>query len=571
MLKFITRKDKHSHEEWIETDLTGKALLLTSLLNKGTAFTESERRELNILGKLPYQIETLEEQLVRAKHQFDDYTTPLQQYTYLNNLHDKNEILFYKLLIDNLEQMIPLIYTPGVSDAVKSFSRAFRQPRGLYLTYPDKDHIDAVLDNRTHANIDIILVTDGERVLGIGDQGIGGMDIAISKLVVYTLGGVNPYRTLPIVIDVGTDNPELLQNPQYLGWRHPRLRGQEYDTFIDDFVQKIHQKFPHALLHWEDFAQQNARRFLEKYRLMHCSFNDDMQGTAVITLAAILSGIRATKTQLADQRIVILGAGTAGVGIADQLYRTFCDAGIDPTAARRQFWFIDRQGLLIAGDPGLAEFQKPYARPVEEKAALYAHQQVDLEAVVAQVKPTVLIGCSTVKGAFTEKIIKSMAAHVARPIIFPLSNPPEKAEATPEDLIHWTAGKALVATGSPYPEVIYNGKTIKIAQCNNALAFPGIGLGVIATKATCVTDAMLDAATQTIVSHSPVLADPLQPLLPRMSEIPTLAFQVACAVGQQAIKDKIGVLPEGESMAELIGRTLWKPYYRPIRLKKDDL
>lgn len=568
MLRFITKRDQNSREEWIETNLTGKALLLTPLLNKGTAFTESERKELQILGKLPHQIETLEEQMVRVKHQFDDYATPLQQYTYLNNLHDKNEVLFYKVLLENLEEMIPLIYTPGVSEAVKSFSHAFRQPRGLYVSYPDRDNLEAIFENRTHPNIDLVVVTDGERVLGIGDQGVGGMDISIAKLVVYTLGGVNPYRTLPILIDTGTDNPDLVNNPQYLGWRHPRIRGKEYDDFVDTFIQIFRKKFPHALLHFEDFAQQNARRLLEKYREQHCCFNDDMQGTAVVTLAALMSAIKASQTHFADQRVVILGAGTAGVGIADQLYRAFCQEGIDPVAARRQFWLVDRQGLLIEGDPKLVDFQIPYARPKSEALSILT-QPIDLSTVVEQIKPTILIGCSTVEGAFNERIVKTMAAHVERPIIFPLSNPPEKAEATAAMLIQWTAGKALVATGSPFPEVTFNGKILKIAQCNNALAFPGIGLGVIAAKATRVTDTMLYAATKAIVEKSPILTDPSQPLLPPMTEIPAVALHVACAVAEQAVRDKVGTLPEKGETQAYIKDTLWKPYYRAIRFKTE--
>lgn len=568
MLKFRIRKDKKSRKEWIETNLTGKALLLTPLLNKGTAFDDAERHLLKLLGKLPYQIETLEEQLFRVKNQFDSHATTLQKYIFLNNLQDKNEILFYKLLSEHLEEMLPLIYTPGVSDAVKSFSRAFRQPRGLYISYPDIDNIDDILDNRTHASVDLIVVTDGESVLGIGDQGVGGMDICIAKLVLYTLGGIDPYFTLPIVLDVGTDNEALLNNPEYLGWRHPRLRGAAYDDFIDKFVQSVHQKFPKTLLHWEDFGQKNARRFLDKYKTLHCCFNDDMQGTAVVALAALLSAIKASHTEMKDQKIVIFGAGTAGVGIADELKRAFCAEGINPNVAARQFWLIDKQGLLIEDDPSLVDFQVPYARPKSESSE-YANNQMTLKDVVDKVRPTILIGCSTMKDAFTEEIVRKMAAHAPHPIIFPLSNPTEKAEAIPMDVIEWTSGKALVATGSPFPDVVYDGKAIKIAQCNNALAFPGIGLGILAVHATEVTDNMLYAAAKALVEKSPILKNPDQPLLPKMSDVPAIAYHVACTIAEQAIKDKVAEPPSSGTVAECVFDAIWKPYYREIRFSQE--
>lgn len=567
MLKYVIRKDKKNDIEWIETNLTGKPLLLTPLLNKGTAFTEEERKALKILGKLPYQIESLEEQLIRVKDQFDSHATTLQKYIYLNNLQDKNEVLFYKLLTQYLDEMIPLIYTPGVSDAVKSFSRLFRQPRGLYIAYPDIDHIEDILDNRTHASVDVIVVTDGQRVLGIGDQGVGGMDISISKLVLYTIGGIDPYYTLPIVLDVGTDNEALLNNPEYLGWRHPRLHGEVYDEFVDKFVKAITKKFPNSLLHWEDFGQKNARRFLEKYRQMHCCFNDDMQGTAVVTLAALLSAIEASHAQLKDQRIIIFGAGTAGVGIADELKRSFCQEGIPEKEACRQFWLIDKQGLLFENDPSLVDFQKPYARPKSELAH-FENQQVTLKDVMKVVKPTILIGCSTIQGAFNEEIVRLMASHTPRPIIFPLSNPPEKAEANPQDLIQWSNGKALVATGSPFTDVIYEGKAIKIAQCNNALGFPGIGLGVVATGAKRVTDGMLYAAAKAIVEKSPILKDPSEPLLPKMSDIPNIAYHVACAVANQAVEDGVAKAPKDTSVTECVFDKIWRPYYRPIKFSE---
>ncbi|MBS0286161.1 MAG: NAD-dependent malic enzyme [Proteobacteria bacterium] len=562
MLKYITRIDSSTKAQWIETSLTGKQLMVMPLLNKGTAFTQEERIALKLLGKLPFRTETLDEQVSRAKNQYLRYTSNLQKYIYLNNLHDKNEVLYYKLLLENLAETLPLIYTPGVSAAVKAFSHEFRQPRGLYISYPDKDRLDEILDNRTHADISLMAVTDGERILGIGDQGIGGMDIPIAKLVVYSLCGINPYNALPVMLDVGTDNQELLDNPLYLGWRHPRLRGKEYDDFIHSFVEAVHQKFPQCMLHWEDFGLQNARRILETYRTYHCTFNDDMQGTGVVTLAALLAAVQAIKSTMREQRIVVFGAGTAGVGIADQLYNAMLREGMPEKEARRQFWLIDRDGLLQEG-MNLTAFQQPYARPSEE--SIRWEQGKDLLAVVKAIKPTIMIGCSTVRHAFSEEIVKAMASATKHPIIFPLSNPNEKCEADPEDLIKWTEGKALIATGSPYERVEFDGKTYHLTQCNNALSFPGIGIGSVATKASQITDNMLWAAATTISEHSPVRHDLTLPLLPAITDMTTLATHVALSVAKQAIVDGVATVKPSLDFDEFVQDNIWRPYYRPIK------
>ncbi|MGD9592187.1 MAG: NAD-dependent malic enzyme [Candidatus Berkiella sp.] len=562
MLKYLTKVDSKTKTEFIETSLTGKQLMLMPLLNKGTAFSHEERVELKLLGKLPFRTETLQEQVNRAKNQYARYSSNMQKYIYLNNLHDKNEVLYYKLLSENLNETLPLIYTPGVSAAVKEFSHEFRQPRGLYIAYPDKDRLSEILDNRTHADISLMVVTDGERILGIGDQGIGGMDIPIAKLVVYSLCGINPYNSIPVMLDVGTDNQELLDNPLYLGWRHPRLRGKEYDDFIQSFVELVHQKFPKSMLHWEDFGLQNARRILETYRSYHCSFNDDMQGTGVVTLAALLSAVHASKSSIHEQRIVVFGAGTAGVGIADQLYSAMLREGISESQARRQFWLIDRNGVLQDG-MSVANFQQPYVRPASEKSSW--DQGTDLLSVVKAVKPTILIGCSTVRNAFTEEIVKVMADNVKHPIIFPLSNPNEKCEADPEDLIKWTNGKALIASGSPFNPVEFNGKTYHITQCNNALSFPGIGIGAIATKATQVTDNMLWAAALAISEHSPARNDLTLPLLPPITDIMSLASHVALKVAKQAIEDNVATKHPTMDFDGFVQENIWRPYYRPIK------
>jgi malate dehydrogenase (oxaloacetate-decarboxylating) len=565
MLEYTTHLDLNTGHEWIETVLTGKSLLSAPLLNKGTAFTEEERRELCLLGKLPNRIETLEEQVERALHQYKRYSSSLQKFIYLNNLHDKNQVLFYKLLSGHLKELLPMIYTPGVGSAVKEFSREFRQPRGLYIDFLHQDKMREIIRNRTQKGVDLIVVTDGEGVLGIGDQGIGGMDIPIAKLMVYCLCGIEPYKTLPIMLDVGTDNPQLLQDDMYLGWRHKRVRGESYDAFISEFITVIKEEFPKSFLHWEDFGRSNARRILENYQDQHCMFNDDMQGTGVVTLAALLAAVHASKIPLENQRAIVFGAGTAGVGIADQLCQSMVRDGIPEDVARKQIWLIDRQGVVVHGSSDIATFQLPYARSDDEKHMWPEHER-DLLSVVKKIKPTILVGCSTVRGAFTEEVVKTMASQVAQPVIFPLSNPNENCEQTPENILKWTEGRALIATGSPFEAVSYQGKEIKIAQCNNALAFPGIGLGVLAVKATSLTDNMLWAAAEAISRQSPVRKDVLQPLLPRVEDIPTLAKQVAIKVAKQAIEDKVAsVVPSG-SVEDLIQSHIWKPVYRPIKL-----
>lgn len=551
MLLYELHQDPVTNEEWIETDLHGKALLVTYLLNKGTAFTYEERCALGLLGKLPAKIETLDEQIVRAYHQYKKYRSDLQKHIYLNNLHDKNEVLFYKLVSEHLVEMIPILYTPSVGKAVKAFSHEFRQPRGLFISYKDQDNIDLILENRTHPELSVIVVTDGERVLGIGDQGVGAIGIPIAKLMLYTIcGGINPYHTLPIMLDVGTNSPKLLKDPLYLGWRHPRIQGKEYDQFIEKFVRGIQKHFPNTFLHWEDFGRDNARRILERYRNQLCTFNDDMQGTSVVAVSAVLTAMDRVGQKLADQRIVIFGAGTAGVGIADRLVDSLVRQGVSEKAARAQIWLIDRDGLLVRNSPGLMPFQLPYVR--DEK------QGLSLADVVKKTKPTILIGCSAVGGSFTEKIVREMALHTKRPIIFPLSNPTEQSEATPQDLLKWTSGKALIATGSPFGDFC--------AQCNNAFSFPGVGLGLIASRAKYLTDGMLWAACEALSRAAPV--GPNAPLLPTLSEARAVAIKIAVAVVNKAREEGHARLDSTISAEDAVKKTLWEPYYREIRRVK---
>ena len=551
----------------VETCLTGNDLLSTAKLNKGCAFTQEEREQFELVGLLPYQIETFEQQLARMYYQYQEHRTNLGKNIYLNMLHDYNETLFYKLVSEHLEEMLPIVYTPTVGEAVQRFSLEHRKPKGIYISYCDRNKIDQILEHRIPPEVDLSVVTDGEAVLGIGDQGIGGINISIAKLMVYTLcAGVNPHRVLPIQLDVGTNNPHLLNDPMYLGWRHERISGQAYDDFIDQFVTSITKKFPSLLLHWEDVGRDNARRILSHYRDKICTLNGDMQATGVVGLACVLAGVIASGIPLRDHRIVILGGGNAGIGIADQIFGAFMRQGLSEAETRKHFWVLDRPGLLTTKSP-LLSFQERYARDHGEIAAwnLRDKNQIDLYDVVANIKPTILIGCSTATGAFHEEIVKMMASHTERPIIMPLSNPTTLAEATPEDIYKWTNGKAIVATGSPFPDVTFEGKRSRIAQSNNALAFPGIGLGVIASKARYVTDNMLWAATTALSQCSPVMLDKTAPLLPKISEAKMVSLNVALAVAEAARKEGVSTLQSDINFRDVFKKIRWEPRYYPYR------
>ncbi|MBA2655132.1 MAG: NAD-dependent malic enzyme [Gammaproteobacteria bacterium] len=568
MLNFKINRDKNLNETWIETSLSGKPLLMTPQLNKGTAFTKEERHIFGLIGKLPIRIEELHEQSMRAYLQYKSYDTLLQKNVYLHNLHNANEVLFYKVIQDHIEEMIPVIYTPIVGTAVVEFSKQFRHPRGIYIAYPEIDNIAEILGNRSNPEIDLIVVSDGEGVLGIGDQGVGAMDIPIAKLMVYTIAaGINPLRTLPILLDVGTNNQALLDDPLYLGWRNKRISGDDYDEFIKKFVMAVKDAFPNVFLHWEDFGRKNARRNLDLFRDEICTFNDDIQGTGVVTLAALLAAVKASSLKLSMQRIVIFGAGTAGVGIADQICDAMMREGMSESEARKCFWILDRSGLLTEKSATISPEQRRYAREISELTH-WVNQKPDyisLEDVVRNVHPTMLIGSSTSPGAFTETIVKEMAAHVERPIIFPLSNPTDKSEAMPVDLIEWTRGKALIATGSPFAPVEYEGREIPIAQCNNALVFPGIGLGVLAVKAKKVTDEMLWAACLKTTACSPILHDPNDALLPKFDHASELSRQIAIAVATEAIKEGLAQVDTSIPVEALIDHMMWQPHYLPYR------
>lgn len=571
MLDFKIKFDKKTGEYFIETSITGKQLLTTPQLNKGTAFTHNERVEFGLLGKLPYRVETLEEQVKRAYLQYSDYKTALQKNIYLTNLHNKNQVLFYKLVSRHLLEMIPVIYTPIVGTAVKEFSREYRQPRGLYIAHTEEAHLDVILDNRSNPEIDLIVVTDGEGVLGIGDQGVGGMDIPVAKLMVYTLcGGIDPTRTLPIFLDVGTNNQALLDDPLYLGCAHPRIHGDAYDAFIHRFVSTIHKKFPNAFLHWEDFGRRNASNILETFEDKLCTFNDDIQGTGAVTLAALLAACEVTTCPLEKQKIVVYGAGSAGTGISRQIVEAMVKHGISRKAAYQRFWLIDRQGLLMDDDPSLTAEQKPFARPKSERAKWKydSPHYPSLSDTVHHIKPSVLIGCSAQTGAFSQDIVQSMAKSCKRPIIFPLSNPDEKCEAKPVDILHWSKGRALIATGTAFPAVEYENHLIEIAQCNNALVFPGIGLGVLAVGAKRLSKHMIWCAAQALGELSPSKKDSFLPLLPSLSEAQLVAKEIARAVAKAAIDEDLARHKDLKVVDERIESHFWEPRYLPFR-KKD--
>jgi malate dehydrogenase (oxaloacetate-decarboxylating) len=568
-LDFTFVYDKQSNDAWIETSITGKSLLTTPQLNKSTAFTHEERHSFGLIGKLPPVVETLEQQTLRAYNQLNTFESELQRHVYLNSLHDTNQVLFYKLVTDHIEELMPLIYTPYVGDVVKTFSQQFRRPRGLYLSYQDRNDIDEIFNNRTNPNIDLIVVTDGEAVLGIGDQGIGAINIPIAKLMVYTLSaGINPLHTLPIILDVGTDNQTLLNDPFYLGLRQPRLRGEEYNKFIEYFIATVAKYFPKAFLHWEDFSARTSHHNLKLCEGKICSFNDDVQGTGGAAFATILAALKHLQLDLGDTRIVIFGAGSAGMGITCQIYSAMKKLGLSEEEARKHFWLIDQYGLLTNEMSTLTDSQRPFARDVQECIGWKRDQNgaISLHETVAHVKPTILIGCSSVANSFSENTIRLMAANTPHPIIMPLSNPTVNAEATPVNIINWTDGRALVATGSPFPDVNYNGRTIPIAQCNNSKIFPGIGLGVIAIKAREFTEGMMFAASEALSQCSPILSDPKASLLPGMADARVVARKIAIAVATEAVKEGLAQ-KEVQDIAQAVDCEMWQPRYYPMKKK----
>jgi len=542
----------------------GMDLLNQQGLNKGTAFTEKERTEFGLHGLLPPHIETLDQQVARAYEAYQKKDDDLERHIYLRALQDANEVLFYRLLFDHIEEMTPMVYTPVVALACEQFSHIYRRPRGLFISYPLRDCIPHLLRNRPNKDVDVVVVTDGERILGIGDQGAGGLGIPIGKLSLYTLiGGIRPERTLPIVLDVGTNNRERLNDPEYLGWRNERITGQAYFDFVDQFVQAVKKEMPETCLQWEDFATPHARPILNRYRDQLLTFNDDIQGTSAVALGAILGAVKVTGKSLKEQQIVMLGAGSAGIGVADGLRSAMKGEGLSEEEARGRFWVVDKDGLLHSGRKDLSFEQLVYAQPASRVSAWprTSNGHIGLADVIEKINTTVLIGLSTVGGAFSEPVVREMARKVERPIIFPLSNPTSRSEAKAEDLIHWTDGRALVASGSPFAPVTYGVRKIPVAQCNNVYIFPAMGLGVVASRARRVTEPMLLAAARALAANSPALKNTSGSLLPPLTAIRGVAADIAVAVGMEAQKDGVAPKISEDKLRERVRQTQWTPAY----------
>jgi malate dehydrogenase (oxaloacetate-decarboxylating) len=544
--------------------MTGVEMLFEPILNKGTAFTEQERAIYGLRGLLPPHVESLEEQTHRAYDAMQAKDTDLEKHIYLRSLQDTNEVLFYNLVVTHVQEMMPLIYTPVVGLACQQFSEIYRHPRGLFISYPDRHHIDEILDNALNEIVEAIVVTDGERILGLGDQGAGGMGIPIGKLSLYTAaGGVDPSVTLPIILDAGTNNKERLDDPLYIGWRHERITGVDYFDFVDQFVQAVKRKWPNVLLQFEDFAQPHAEPLLQKYRDQLCTYNDDIQGTAAVAAGTLLAACKLMNKSLKEHVIAFLGAGSAGAGIAEQLIRIMIDEGLSDAQARKRVLMIDRYGLLHDEMEGLMSFQEKLSHSRSEVSGWSSAKDgsIGFLDVMKHGKPSILIGVSGQGGLFTEEIVREMAKHSDQPIIFPLSNPTSRAEAVPEDIIKWTDGKALVATGSPFEAVTFKGKSHFIAQSNNTYIFPGIGLGVLACGATRVTDGMFMAAARALGELSPALKDPHAPLLPPVSEIRAVSKYVARAVALQAQQEDVAPATSPKDLDNQIDEKYWVPTY----------
>ncbi|KJF94723.1 NAD-dependent malic enzyme [Photobacterium angustum] len=542
----------------------GPALLETPLLNKGSAFSVEERMFFNLEGLLPEAIESIEEQTERAYQQYRKFENDMDKHIYLRNIQDTNETLFYRLVENHITEMMPIIYTPTVGSACEDFSNIYRRGRGLFISYPNRDRIEDMLNNASRQNVKVIVVTDGERILGLGDQGIGGMGIPIGKLSLYTAcGGISPAYTLPVVLDVGTNNPQRLSDPMYMGWRHTRISGKEYDAFLEEFIQAVKQRWPEALIQFEDFAQKNAMPLLERYKNKVCCFNDDIQGTAAVTVGSLLAACKAAGTKLSEQRVTFLGAGSAGCGIAEAIIAQMVSEGISDTQARSQVFMVDRWGLLIDKMPNLLNFQQALVQKKEQLLDWdVTENNISLLDVMRNAKPTILIGVSGVPGLFSEEVIREMYAHCERPIIFPLSNPTSRVEATPFDIIRWTDGNALVATGSPFEPVIYEGKTYPIAQCNNSYIFPGIGLGVLAVNARRVTDEMLMESSRALAECSPLAIHGDGALLPPLEDIQKVSRKIAFAVAKKAVEQHKAPKNSDERIREKIDANFWKSEYR---------
>ena len=563
----MSTESNASGQPVIRTHLSGFNLLMSPRLNKGTAFTEAERDTFALHGLLPPHIGTLESQRERRKRVLDSLPNAFDKYSFMRDLQDNNETLFYSLIANNTEELLPVVYTPAVGEGCQRFSEIWRKPRGLFLSYPNKDRMEQIFSSSHFDPIRCIVVSDGERILGLGDQGAGGMGIPIGKMALYTaLGGIPPEHCLPVLIDVGTDNEARLNDPIYVGWEHKRVRGQEYDDFIEAFVTAVERRWPHVLLQWEDFAGANAARLLERYRDRLCTFNDDIQGTAAVTTATLLAAVNATGIPLREHTIAMFGTGSAGAGILDLLIKEMKDEGLSDEQARRRIYAFNHLGLLVEGGEGIRPAQQPFVRKREDiagwKLSAPGADVISLLDVARNAGITVLAGVSAQPGAFTEEIVREMAKHTPHPVIFPLSNPTSQSEAAPADLLRWTEGRAIVGTGSPFAAVEVNGKLVRIAQVNNSYIFPGLSLGILVSRARRVTDGMIMAAAKALASLSPARTDKSAPLLPPIGDSRKTSAAVAAAVGQQAMTEGVADACDEGEFAERIGAYVWEPEYQ---------
>jgi malate dehydrogenase (oxaloacetate-decarboxylating) len=557
-------------KQWpvIKTRLHGIELLSNSRLNKGTAFSEEERDTFCLHGLLPPHIGTLEDQRARRKRVLDSRPTAFGKYSNMRDLQDNDETLFYSMIEHFTEELLPIVYTPTVGEGCQRFSEIWRRPRGLFISYPNRDRIDQILSDSRFDDVRCIVVSDGERILGLGDQGAGGMGIPIGKMALYTaLAGIPPEHCLPILLDAGTDNETLLNDPIYIGWQHHRIRGEEYDSFVEAFVSAVQRRWPHILLQWEDFAGTNAARLLERYRDRLCTFNDDIQGTAAVTTATLLAAVNATGIPLSQQRIVMFGSGSAGIGIVELLIAAMKLEGLTEEQARDRIYSFNRYGLLIEGARGIRPTQLSLVRKRSSVDGwkLSGAEDISLLDVVRNAKITVLAGVSAQSGAFTEEIVREMARHTQRPVIFPLSNPTSQSEATPADLLRWTEGRALVGTGSPFAPVEVDGRMVRISQINNSYIFPGLALGILVSRATRVTDAMIMSAAKTLAGLSPTCQDKNAPLLPPVRDSRKIALVIAEAVARQAIAEGVAAIENSATLSQQLRAYVWQPVYVPYQ------
>jgi malic enzyme len=567
-MEFSIKVDPSTWQRYISTPRKGEAVLTDSFLNKGTAFTAREREELDILGLLPPAIFTIEQQLTRVYESFSAKTTPLEKYIYLASLHDRNEVLYYRLLHERIEEMLPIVYTPVVGEACQKFSHIFRRGRGLYIGIDQKENIEKILRNYHATEPSVIVVTDGERILGLGDQGAGGMGIPIGKLCLYTAcAGVSPYSTLPITLDVGTNNEERLADPLYVGLRHKRIRGAEYQEFIDKFVAAVKKVFPNVLLQWEDFLKENAITQMERFRDELLNFNDDIQGTAAVVLAGIFGGMRLTGGKMKDQRLVFAGAGASAHGIAELFVSALVDDGVPVADARKRIWTCDTKGLAVSDRAGLEGFKREFARDRGELASWKVADPacISLEETIDNAKPTILIGVSATPGTFSEAVVRKMAALNERPLIFPISNPTSKAECTAEQAVTWSDGRAIVATGSPFAPVVHDGKKHRIGQCNNAFIFPGIGLGLCVSTARRINDGMFLEAARALATQVTEADIAESAVFPQVATIRECSHAVACGVIRRAVADGLAEPEILLNLEENVRRAMWFPEYLPIR------